>query len=400
VYLAADEFRGSKLIRAIRFNPDLNAVVVVDECSIDDHERFRDDLQNCGSRIALITISNQITRHLAPPTRGYVLKKLPTDHTIQLLADLTMNLPRVAMEKIARFADGYPGFVILFARNFKYDISAPEEVFKIPDSTLVDKLIAGKTIDLSSSWLRKTKNVLMGLSLFEKVGYRQSRKTPELGDLSRESKWVAELVKVDWQDFQQIIVQQEKQDIIQGNYFISVSPFPLKVFLATEWWDIHGDQVDLDSLVERMPAQYRADMFSRFVDHIPYITSVHAGREFVSELIRRDWFKDGALIDTSLGSYFFLKLTEADPRSTLAYLKRTIGTWDHTRLQEFGVGRRNIVYALQMIAMWRHYFQDAARLLFALAEAENEKCPRRLIQEAPIHFRLSVSSKVKLLSLI
>ena len=51
---------------------------------------------------------------------------------------------------------------------------------------------------------------------------------------------------------------------------------------------------------------------------------------------------------------------------------RTIGTWDRETLLHFTEGRRNVIWALEKIAMREDLFADAARLLLALGEAENE----------------------------
>ena len=51
---------------------------------------------------------------------------------------------------------------------------------------------------------------------------------------------------------------------------------------------------------------------------------------------------------------------------------RTIGTWDKETLLHFTEGRRNVIWALEKIVMWKDLFADAARLLLALGEAENE----------------------------
>ena len=51
---------------------------------------------------------------------------------------------------------------------------------------------------------------------------------------------------------------------------------------------------------------------------------------------------------------------------------RTIGTWDRETLLHFTEGRRNVIWALEKIAIWEDLFVDAARLLLALGEAENE----------------------------
>ena len=54
------------------------------------------------------------------------------------------------------------------------------------------------------------------------------------------------------------------------------------------------------------------------------------------------------------------------------YLKRMVGIWDRQELLEFTEGRMEVVWALQNIAVWRELFRDAAVILLALAEAENE----------------------------
>ena len=49
-------------------------------------------------------------------------------------------------------------------------------------------------------------------------------------------------------------------------------------------------------------------------------------------------------------------------------------TWNKEDFLHFTEGRREVVWALEKIAMWEDLFADAARLLLALGEAENEDC--------------------------
>jgi hypothetical protein len=77
-------------------------------------------------------------------------------------------------------------------------------------------------------------------------------------------------------------------------------------------------------------------------------------------------------LKTKQGARLFLALTEADPESALECLKRTIGKWSKEELLAFTEGRREVVWALERIAIWRDLFADAARILLALGEAENE----------------------------
>ena len=77
-------------------------------------------------------------------------------------------------------------------------------------------------------------------------------------------------------------------------------------------------------------------------------------------------------LKTTQGARLFIALAEADPKSALECLKRTVGTWTKEDLLQFTTGRREVIRALEKIAMWRELFADTARLLLALGEAENE----------------------------
>ena len=53
---------------------------------------------------------------------------------------------------------------------------------------------------------------------------------------------------------------------------------------------------------------------------------------------------------------------------------RIMKDWNKEDFLHFTEGRREVVWALEKIAMWGDLFADAARLLLALGEAENEDC--------------------------
>ena len=106
-----------------------------------------------------------------------------------------------------------------------------------------------------------------------------------------------------------------------------------------------------------------------------YAAESEAASRIVEDLLGPNGpFHNDANLRTRLGSRFFLALTEANPKSALRCLMRTIGTWDQETLLHFTEGRRNVIWALEKIAMWKDLFADAARLLLALGEAENEGC--------------------------
>ena len=59
-------------------------------------------------------------------------------------------------------------------------------------------------------------------------------------------------------------------------------------------------------------------------------------------------------LTTKEGARLFLALSEASPKYALECLKRTIGTWDIEERLEFSTGRRQVINALEKIAMHRN----------------------------------------------
>jgi hypothetical protein len=139
-----------------------------------------------------------------------------------------------------------------------------------------------------------------------------------------------------------------------------------------EWFANYGYET-FSKLLNEMSNEKRIEMFDRFKDNIPYMASTEQGIKLVRELLSpQGFFHDPNALKTRLGSSLFLKIAEADHESALSYLKMTVGKWDEEELLQFTVGRREVVWALERIAVWRQCFPDSARLLLALAEAENE----------------------------
>jgi len=362
-YVRAELFKNSTLFNTILLDDNLEAVIVIDECSLEDHELFLRHFSKRGPRLALITISHEPSK-VSTPTLHYRLGRLSEKGIERLLSEEASGLPQEIIKRLANFADGYPRIAMLLAENYLSGLSSREDILTVNDEALINRLIAGR-LPPGSDRFRKTKLVLMGLSLFEKVGFRR--------EVSSEAKWVANLVRVDWGEFQEVVRKQKERGIIQGEYYIYVTPFLLAVHLLREWWKTYGDSANLEDLIKSIPKDFRRDMFNRFTSRFPFITSAEHGRNLVQQLLSEEGvFSDGSFLRTEIGAMFFSRLTEADPELALNRLKRTIGTWSKEQLLRFETGRREIVWALEKIAVWRELFADAARLLLALGEAENE----------------------------
>ena len=359
LYGRGESFTNPSVLNNIVMDQNLHVVIVADECTLSDHELLVRNLASRGSRISVISISQEIERH-APPTRLFRIDPLSNDCIEKLLQNEIKGLPNNVISRLATFADGYPRLALLLAQNYRLSSGTADDILTVNDAALINRLIAGN-LATSSEKFNKTKRVLMGLAVFQKVGYK--------GDLSSESQWVAQLMDVRWTDFQEIVSEQQQRGILQGEYYLYVTPYLLSIHLVREWWETYGRHKDFDKFIEEIPGQMRG----RFLQWIPFATSTDPGQKLVKQLLSPSGvFADPATLKSQGGGQLFSRLAEADPASALQTLKMTIGTWTKDDLQQFTTGRRAIVSALEGIAMWRELFPDAARLLLALGEAENE----------------------------
>jgi hypothetical protein len=363
IYVKAEEFLRSSLYPFLRTDRNSEAIVVIDECSLEAHKKFSNELRQANPGLAFITISNELSGYALEPV--FKLEPLSRDQIARILEQEIPSLPFIDLDKFARFADGYPGFAALFAEYYRNNKEPPQDTTDVNDVNLLNKIIAGGNADPAQYSFRTTKQVLMGLALFTKVGYRSR--------VESEAKFVSKLIDVNWSRFREVVKQQTERGIIKGDYYLRVTPFPLAVYLVKEWWQTYGHEATLDEVLRDMPEDLLPSMFDRFTENFRFVGSVKAGKDLVHRLLSSDGpFKNGSLLKTARGARFFLRLSEADIGSAVDCLERTLGAWNKRELLEFRTGRREVLYSLQMIARWRDYFARAARLLLRLAVAENE----------------------------
>ncbi len=364
IYANAEQFRSSNLFYSLQNDPNSSGILVIDECDLEHHEMYVRSFSGRGARFALLTLSYE-TGGTPLPTSTYQLKPLSQEKIKELIKNETQQLPDHVVDRLSVFADGYPRIAALLVESYLTSKGSTEEFWNITDEGLMNRLVGGRE-PTTGEHFKKTARVLWALSLFEKVGYR--------GSLSVETEWIAEFVEISYSDFDEIVGEQRKRGIVQGVHYIYVTPFILRVFLFREWWQLRGfTKEKFVEFIQCIPEDFRTDLLERFMDHVPYIADVEAGRDFVDGVLgEQGIFMDGSLLRTKVGASFFLKLAEAHPESALNCLRRTVGKWDKEQLLQFTTGRREVVWALERTAMWRALFADSARVLMLLAEAENE----------------------------
>ena len=361
---SAAELAGSLLIHTLVNDPNASAILVVDECDLSQHSLLSNTFAEVGPRFALITISFELGR-VPMPTVSLHAEPLQMQTIEDILQQEYPGLPKPAAHRLAQFADGYPHIALLLADQYARD-SSIDAYFSVPDDWLLNRLIGGSA-STDSYQFRTTKNVLMGLSLFQRIGVS--------GIGEPEGRWLAERVGVTWTEFLEVLARERDRGTVQGEYYVFVTPFMLRIHLLEEWWRIRGftDGNSLNEFVSSMPDNERLGLLRRFLEHFPYVAAVPRGASFVQELLAEGGVASNYnLLNSEIGGRLFLALTEALPEASLQTARRVIGNRRREDLLEFRDGRRAMVESLMRMAVWRELFQPAARLLLALGEAETE----------------------------
>ena len=359
----ANGLDGSPLLNALINDTASSAILVVDECDLDQHRWLTNALAAQGARLSLITMSYESGQVPRPSVQLHA-EGLQKEAIEELLQQEYRSLPSSMVGRLAEFADGYPYIGILLAEQYMEE-GPSQSHFSVSDDGLMNRLIGGSA-GAGSDEFAATKAVLTGLSLFQRIGVA--------GAGEDEGLWLSKLVEVPWHQFQEIVNRQKERGIVQGENYVFVTPFMLRIHLLEQWWQAHGfkDEADFKEFTSGMPASEPPDLLSRFLEHFPYVSAVPRGSEFVKRIAESEAVSNYEMLNSELGSRFFLALTEADPAAALQTAQRVIGVRSREELLEFQGGRRAIIEALKRMGVWRGLFPSAAKLLLALAEAETE----------------------------
>ena len=366
IYCTPAEFRASGLRREIlREDNHFSAVLVVDECDPNSRSDIWNELQNQGPRIKLISIYNDYDSIVGSGISE--LETLPlTDDQISTIIQ-GHGASQEQADQYIEFCDGSPRMAHHTGKVLDSYPRDPSQL--LSDNYLYQSFYVDFAREkLNSPEIQQRELVLQYIALFKRFGFGQ----PVVTDAQAIAEKVREANPlVTWSRFQRIVDDLKRRKILQGQSTLYITPKALHIKLWVEWWRVYGTSFDLEIFSQDLPP--KSKLIAWFHEMFQYAAESEPASRIVKDLLGANGpFQDNEYLKTRLGSRFFLALAEADPKSALRCLMRTMGTWDRNTLFQFTNGRRDVVWALEKIAMKRDLFGDAARLLLALGEAENE----------------------------
>ncbi len=351
---------GQLLNELLRDDNQFSVVAVVDECDRPSYTTIWNQLGTRGSRIRFVSVHNDIDE----PSGSTVLLEAPPLEDVDVSAIIqAYGVPGDQASRWAYYCDGSPRVAHVIGHNLK---NHPDDILKEPDSVdLWNRYIAGND-DPDGEQVRQRRTVLRFLALFKRFGYE--------GPVATEAQAVWKLIneanpEITWYRFQEVVALLRDRKLLQGESTLYITPKLLHIKLWSEWFEIHGGGFD----VRRFEADLTPDLVGWFREMFRYARESRDAMRSVNQLLSEDGpFGSADFFEHRGGAEFFLRLAEAAPDMALRRLEHAFASWDVQQFKDFNEGRRQVVWALELMAVWRVLFVGAARLLLRLAEGENE----------------------------
>ncbi len=353
----------SSVMAAIRAANHARVVLVVDECSADVRSSLTRSFGGSGPSLTIVSIyQDEEDGDRSSEYRLFAVPVLPNEEIEAILKSYGVD-PADA-KSWAEMCDGSPRVAHVVGQNLH---EHPEDPLRGDGISMIWARYLAGDVERTSDDYQRRHLVLSSMALFKRFGWSPavSAGTYEVFEKII-SKLNPGLAKA---EFISIINQMVRRKILQGDHFLYITPRALHIRLWIDWWSEFGAAIKMIDLIPTLSEQMR----QWFGEMIEYANATPVSKKLVADLLGPNGlYANAEWLKTKAGGRFFFSLSLADPSAALRLLQRTIGRMARDELLQFEEGRRDVICALENMALHGDLFRPAAELLLALAEAENE----------------------------
>jgi hypothetical protein len=356
VYVQDPERLPKAFVSWLASTPDATAVLVVDECDAGEHSKIAEALATCRDRVVLVTIGP--TDSGGPILSGrFNLERASTE---ELEAILKAGFPGLADETrrfVGRLSSGYVRAAILLAERYNNgSVAPPGELAEAEDLATFLEGLQG------ASPPAEMEDALLAASLFTAIGVD--------GDLEAELRLTAELIGKTVAQLKTGCTRAAAKGLLEARGRMRfVSPEILAIRLAARFWAER--KADLAVFYDKLP---QGTARHRFVERLVSFGEDSRTRTVIAELLSSDSvFRDVSDLNSKDRAELLNSLATALPTQGAEALDRLLSPASVEDLKNLNGGRRAVVWSLEKLVWLPETFERAARLLLALAEAENER---------------------------
>ncbi len=358
VYIRADQVEHPQSLPAVVtswIGHGLKGIIVADECEPTLHKQLTEVVTREDSQFSLLTIDFNLEH--SDDYIDYIELKRTSEEVIKgILSKAYPGLLSVDIDRIAKFAEGFPKMAVLLAGA---SLGSQASIANLANTELLYRLLFQREPRDS-----KALEVISALSLFTHVGFERKR--------SEEQDFVAKhICQMEPEEFHRLASVFIGRGILErkGDY-VRVAPHPVAIRLAADWW-AKASIGYLETLLKAIPEH----MVRPLADQFAKLHFSNRVQDIVASLVAPGaLFSRIETLNSVRGSQFLCACAEVNPKATVEALSCSIGTLSHEELGKVEAGRRHLVWALERLCFWAETFPLAARIMLDLASAENETC--------------------------
>ncbi|MBE6051552.1 MAG: hypothetical protein E7214_13130 [Clostridium sp.] len=344
-----------KLFRDLR-RRNMAAIIVVDNCSIHLHDQLEKEVMHSDSRLSLLTLDYNIEKG-----RGSYpiieLKKTSDEIIKKIIKQSYETISDEDIERIIKFAEGFPQMAVLLAEARLND---EETIGQLNDTDLAKKLL----------WGREERNeekyeFIKGCAIFENFKYDEG--------ISEQVKYIAKNIcdnRINEENYYKYANYFVKRGILdKRGRFLAVTPQPLAVRLAAEWWQECNPEKGKKVLLSEMPGNM-VEYLCNQISKLQFVEEARSLTRNVCDCI--DPFDQAEVLFSKRGGRIFRALAEVNPLESSEILYNILKNIPLPKLKEISQERRELIWALERLCFWKDSFYNSVKVLLMLAATENE----------------------------
>lgn len=358
VYIDADHHENQILVTVaeLRRN-EISGIIVVDNCNLELHKKLVREIEHSTSKLNLLTLDYNLERMSAANYPVIELKPVSSTVIKKIIKQSYTNIPEDDINRIAEFAQGFPQMAVLISEA---RLNGEDTLGTLNDSEIANKLLWGR--DNEDKFKLE---VIKACSIFENFGFYE--------DKSIERDYIADSIcdgTINRDDFYKYARYFIDKGILdkRGRY-LAVTPLPLAIRLAAQWWRECSPDKGRRIILSDMPN----NMVDFLCNQIGKLHFVEEARSLTSDLCSSTGpFGQAEVLTTKKGGRVFRALSKVNPQATSLAIYRAFKNYSIKELKQITNERRELIWALENLCFWKETFDNSARALLMLAASENE----------------------------
>ncbi len=353
-----------------------NGIIILDNCNWSLIRDSIDYMYNTGTQMRLIGVDNNPYESSGFDICYPII--LPPDiikDKVDAYIDEQLSNPQYfeVKEDVKKLADGYPGMayqLIDTCRN-----RGAVSIATVDD--MLRNMLREKGVEISDDYQK----VLQAIALFQPMPTQEGDK--EAFNFIVASKNITHIRETDFlrrkSVFKKVMRRYAPMLIDQGADWMYVRPYPLAIWLISEWFETMDDEDALEALaseIKQQPERVAKLLVNCMCKRIEGMQNSPAAKALVGKLteLGNGSFCREKVVCSEMGSRLFLAMATVNPEKVAACLrfifKDKDTEWIRTNVTD--TARRNLVWALNKLCFAHESFDDAVIVMAQFSEAENE----------------------------